>query len=114
MVYLLSDFLALWQAMQFCTSTGATSFRKLTGPAGFAASGGAPSVFLSSARVSAKAARARAATRKAGRERVITGVLLGGRAEHTNACRFGAFHAPDNEPRSRVTSRRALSPRPVR
>jgi hypothetical protein len=30
-VYLLSDFLGLWQAIQFCTKIGATSFKKLTG-----------------------------------------------------------------------------------
>ena len=46
MLYWLSVFRALWQAMQFWTRIGATSFRKLTLPAGASAG------FGSSARAS--------------------------------------------------------------
>ena len=40
MIYLLSDFFGLWQAMQFCTRIGATSLRKLTGAGSSARAGG--------------------------------------------------------------------------
>src|SRR4051794_20308874 len=49
--YLLSDFLGLWQAMQFWTRTGATSLRKLTGLSAPGASGSTADVASSSARV---------------------------------------------------------------
>src|SRR5262245_31768974 len=95
MLYLLSDFRALWQAMQFCTKIGATSFMKLTGACAASALAGSASAFgASSPRLVARAASATIAAAEIERMRGIgrnseegEGAslnILVGRVQHAN------------------------------
>src|SRR3954447_24319698 len=73
--YLLSDFLGLWQAMQFWTRIGATSFRKLTGAPASGVAGVASGVLGSSARVVAAGDRVSVVNRPIRRTRDIARIL---------------------------------------
>src|SRR3954469_15001044 len=81
--YLLSDFLGLWQAMQFWTRTGARSLRKLTGLSAPGASGLTAVVASSSTRaapaIAVVSVNASADARAYGKDRGMTLDSEGGR-----------------------------------